>query len=185
MWGDAIGDAPGVNASDVTSLDGGEIKLIDAERATPHARPARVIHTQLRVNGPLAASTVELSMVSKLDKVRECYRADPASHGTEEARVDLKFTITSEGSIGVANTREAKHIEPATIQCILDQLKAARFLTASSNTDVTYPLVFVPGGTETPGQANRVELAPTIVHPSTIVFPCSGRSAKSARDCTR
>ncbi len=158
MWADDIDRAPGdAESLGIAHVDGGQIKVIDVARAASVARPPRVVHTQLRVNGPLPAAAIEQALVSKLEGFRNCYRADPASGGDHEGRIDVKISIDSEGKANSSGALRADNVAPTTTTCILDQIKTSTFAVASSATEVVYPLLLIPGEKQTSQAVARLE----------------------------
>jgi hypothetical protein len=189
MWGDDIDKAPGDEESmGITHVDGGQIKVIDVERAPSVARPPRVVHAQLQVDGPLPAAAIEQALVSKLESFRDCYRADPASSGDHEGRIDVKISIDSEGKAGQSDALRADNVMPTTTECILDKVTTSTFAAASSATEVVYPLLLIPGERQTPQAVARLDLAPPIARSNEAPIPCSGstrRHPKTQGQCNR
>jgi len=163
--GNDIDTAAGDEESDI-NVDGGQIKAIDVERAASVACPPRVIHTQLKVDGPLPAAAIEQALVSKLESIRSCYRADPASTGDHEGRIDVKIRIDSEGKANLSDTLRADNVAPTTTACILDKISTSTFSVASSTTEVVYPLFLIPSETLPSHAIARLNLAPPIVRSS-------------------
>lgn len=190
MWGDLIDDAPGDDESlGMGHLDGGKVKRIDVVRGATNSanRPARVLHTQLRVEGPLAAFAVEQAMVSSLEKFRDCYRIDRESQGDHEGRVDVHFEVEADGTSHDPETPRVEHVAPATLACVLDQFKGRRFEASSSKSQVTYPLLFIPGAADVPKPIAQLALAPDIPRDNDPIVPCGGsrRRPKLAGQCKR
>ena len=190
MWGDSIDDAPGDDESlGMRHLDGGKVKRIDVVReAVDSARPpARVLHTQLRVTGPLATSGVERTLLSSLEKFRDCYRADRESQGDHEGRVDVRFEVEADGTSHDPEASHVEHVAPITVTCILDQFKGRTFEASSSKSEVTYPLLLIPGAVDAPMPITQVALAPKIPRETGPIIPCSGsrRHPKANGQCKR
>ena len=181
MWGDEMGESDGDDESlGQTHRDGGEVKRIDVERASKPftLRPARVIHTQVQVQGALPASAIEQALLPSLQNFRECYRSDPASRGDEEGRIDIRIAIEENGQSNEPSALRVQNVAPSTATCILAQIKAHTFAAAATRTDVVYPLLLIPGETGPSPAVARLELAPPIARSNEAVIPCSGSSRR-------
>jgi hypothetical protein len=178
MWGDRIDIAPGDEESlGKTHLDGGMVKRVEVAREStePTRLPARVVHTQLRVTGPLRPSVVERTLVPSLERVRDCYRADRESTGSREARVDVRFVVATDGSAREPSARTDQPLGASTLSCILEQFKGLEFAAASEESQISYPLVLIPGSVNASTPVERLQLAPEIPRDETPVIPCSGK----------
>ncbi len=197
MWGDDIGDADGeVGIAGLAHLDGGETKVIDVQREAQLMHPARVIHTQGRVNGPLPLAAVERALVTQLASFRECYSADPASTSNNEGRIELDVTINTEGKITGQNVTQLAHATAKTAECMLDHVKSVTFAKADSESEITYPLLLVPrisnhasasGDIPNSEATTHVDLAPAIARTNAPIIPCGGtrRHPTQQGECKR
>ena len=184
LLADEIGFAPGEEESlGMTHVDGGQIKLINVEREpTPFVtRPARVVHTQTKVDGPLPVSAIEQALVASLERMRDCYRADPASSGDAEGRIDLKIPVNEDGTSEPPSVVRIEHVASTTATCILDQVGRPTFGAAPLKSEVTYPLFLIPGESQVTKTVARLELAPPIARANEIVMPCSGSRSLHSR----
>jgi hypothetical protein len=178
MWGDRIELAPGDEASlGMTHLDGGVVKRIDVMREEPDSArlPARVVHTQIRVTGPLRPSAVERTLLPSLEKIRDCYRADRESTGTREARLDVRFVVATDGSAREPSAKVDEYLGGATVSCILEQFNGLVFTAASAESEIVYPLVLIPGSVDASQPVERLQLAPPISRDDSPSLPCSGK----------
>ena len=185
MWGDRLDTSPGGDSGKI-DVEGGKVKGIEVARHAPtgNSGPPRVVHFQIDVAGGREPGAVEREMATHLVALRGCYRANPESQGDHEGRVDLAFRIGADGVSGDVRAVRTHGVAPAVVACMTNVIDDATFPSGPSTTDVTYPLVLMPGRSDETAVASR-PVAPPIVHepwrspcgdgrrPAAPVAPCS------------
>lgn len=146
LWGDQLTEAAGRGLDGKLDAPGGEAKLVRVSKSDPATRrpPARVVHTGLRVRGARDESEVSDAMLTTLASVRACYSAH-SNLADPTGKVELKFTIGSDGSVGRSSATHTGSAEPAVVSCMLGTILSLRFGAADGETTVSYPLLLIPG----------------------------------------
>lgn len=145
LLGDAIDESAGDGYAAKRRAPGGKAKLLRVGHAEPEARrmPPRVVHTGLRVSGPLEAARVATSMLAQLPAFRSCY-ANSLSDTSQPDRLELTLTIAPNGSVVAGHASSPDSVPPEFVSCVLDASRKLRFDQAPSETTVTYPLLLIP-----------------------------------------
>jgi len=190
MWGDGIGEAAGDDGMLKSSLDGGILKRIEVVRPnSPTAsRPARVMHSQLSVEGSLSAHDVEVTVAARMAAFRDCYRADSSSRNDHEGHLELGFVINSTGEVGEVRAMKSEQLMPPLLGCILESAKTLAFPVESGESKVTFPLHFLPARGEDSRPVEIIALAREIRREADLPPPCGGRmphQTKKLQPCPR
>lgn len=145
LFGDAINESAGAGFAGKRHELGGKAKALRVADSAPGARalPPRVVHTGLRVAGPLASARVADSMLTHLPTFRSCY-SDRLKSTSQPGRLELTLRIAPDGSVtsGYADHNEA--VDPSVVSCMVQASQTLRFDKAAAETTITYPLLLIP-----------------------------------------
>jgi hypothetical protein len=150
MWGDEIADAPGNDGLALDNDWGGLGKAIDPGPAPaappPEPAPPRIIHTGLRVSGPLPHSAVLQAAAERFERFRECYVAALERAPELGGRLEVQLEVAPSGAAThIAIARSELH-DGALESCMATACEGLRFAHAGPDvSSVTYPLLLVPG----------------------------------------
>jgi hypothetical protein len=145
LWGDPIEDARGNDGFGLPRVEGGIAKRLDwASADSPHS-PPRIVHTGLRVQGPLRPSAVTAAVASRFDRFYACY--DRARERSPEVggRVELELEVGADGKVTAAAAENSTIADRGLTSCLVASVSDLKLPAEKSATRLAYPLFLEPG----------------------------------------
>lgn len=145
LLGDTLTESAGDGLDGKRDALGGKAKQLRVAKAEPDARrfPPRVVHTGLRVAGPLDSARVAHSMLARLPTFRTCY-ANGLTDAAQPDQLELTLTIAPGGSVTSGYAEHAGTVAATVVSCMLQATETLRFDRARAETTITYPLLLIP-----------------------------------------
>jgi hypothetical protein len=156
LWGDPIEDANGKDGFGLPRVDGGIAKRLHWGTADSTQSSPRILHTGLRVQGPLRPSAVTGALAGRFDRFHGCY--DRARESTPDlgGRIELELDVGADGKVTATATKNSTLADPQLTRCVVASVTDfSLHAIATRASKVTYPLFFEPGTRNAP----RVQLA--------------------------
>jgi hypothetical protein len=145
FFGDPIADALGGTGC-LEVDDGGRSKALEPVGADAAVRtsPARVIHSGLKVDGPLSQPAVLSTVAPRFGRFRECFERALEREPALRGRVDLQLDVDPNGAAENVRIMRSDLTSPEMTPCLVGALAGLSFSAADGPSVVTYPLAFMP-----------------------------------------
>ena len=109
-------------------------------------RAARVLHTGLRVQGPLRPSAVTSAVASRFDRFHACYDRAREKAPQLSGRVELRFDVGTDGRVAAASAGNSSLADLELDRCLVASVGDLTLPAIEAGiSSVTYPLFFEPG----------------------------------------
>jgi hypothetical protein len=159
LWGDPIEDANGNDGLGLPRVEGGIAKRLHWGTADSTQSSPRILHTGLRVQGPLRPSAVTGALAGRFDRFYVCY--DRARESTRDlgGRIELEIDVGADGKVTATAAKNSTLADPELTRCLVASVTDLSLYAIETHASkVTYPLFLEPGtGNGPPVQLARGE----------------------------
>jgi hypothetical protein len=156
LWGDPIEDANGKDGFGLPRVEGGIAKRLHWGTADSTKSSPRILHTGLRVQGPLRPSAVTGALAGRFDRFYACYDRARESAPELGGRIELELDVGADGKVTATAAKSSTLADPELTRCVVASVNDLSFYAIESRSSkVTYPLFLEPGT----GNGRPVQLA--------------------------
>jgi hypothetical protein len=149
MWGDPIEDAEGNNGGGIQLVEGGLAKRLHWATEESAQRVPRVLHTGLRVRGPLRPSAVTRAVATRFDRFHACYARARETAPALAGRMELRFEVGTDGRVAAASVGNSTISDLELTSCLTASVRDLMLPAVEAGSSaVIYPLFFESGSGE-------------------------------------
>ena len=87
-------------------------------------------------------STVDITVKSNMSRFRSCYVRESRKFPNLSGRIDVKFTLNTDGTVKETSIASSSLKSPLVEKCVQQQLMGLQFEPQKAETEMVYPFVF-------------------------------------------